>query len=124
VAYDRTEVAVGETIKAKATVSNGAAKAVSMVMLELPVPAGFALVADDLDKLVNEGRIDKFQLTPRGAVVYLRSAEPNKPLELAYRLRATSPARVSVAGARVYAYYDPHNEGRSDAIAMTVTENK
>jgi uncharacterized protein YfaS (alpha-2-macroglobulin family) len=123
-AYDRTEVAVGEAIKAKATVSNRGAKTVSMVMLELPVPAGFVLVGDDLDKLVNESKIDKFQRTPRGAVVYLRSAEPNKPLELPYRLRATSPAKVAVAGAHVYAYYDPHNEGRSAGLNMTVTEKK
>src|SRR5262249_27979542 len=47
--YDRTQVGVGETLKAKATVRNGSASEVSMVMLELPVPAGFALERDDLD---------------------------------------------------------------------------
>src|SRR5207244_2803312 len=96
VAYDRTQVAVAETIKATATVRNGGTAAVSMVMLELPVPAGFVLITDDLEKLVSEKKIDRFELTPRGALVYLRSVRPGEPFRLEYRLRATTPVKVSV----------------------------
>jgi uncharacterized protein YfaS (alpha-2-macroglobulin family) len=122
--YDRTAVAVGDTVKAKATVKNRSSRDVSMVMLELPVPAGFALVSDDLSALVSEGRVDRFQTTGRGAIVYLRRAESEKPLELSYRLRATTPVKVAVPGARVYAYYDPHNEGHSPGTHLTVTQPK
>ncbi len=101
VAYDRTKVAVGDTIQAKATVRNWGPKTTSMVMLDLPIPAGFALVRDDLESLVNGGTIDKFQVTPRGVVVYLRRVEPARRgigVHLTYRLRATSPVQVAVPG--------------------------
>ncbi|MBI1916994.1 MAG: hypothetical protein HYS12_19980 [Planctomycetes bacterium] len=117
--YDRKQTTVGETIKATATVRNGLASEVSMVMLELPVPAGFALERDDLDAPLRESKIDKFELTQRGAIIYLRSVRPGEPFQLTYRLRATTAAKVTVPGARVYAYYDPHNEGLTSGAHLT-----
>jgi A-macroglobulin TED domain/Alpha-2-macroglobulin family/MG2 domain/A-macroglobulin receptor binding domain/Macroglobulin domain MG3/Alpha-2-macroglobulin bait region domain len=118
--YDGQEHTVGDTMKVRATVRNKDDRSVSMVMVELPVPVGFTLVSDDLENLVSQGKADRFERKAGKAVLYLRSTGPGEALELQYQLRATRPVKVTVAGARVYAYYDPDNEGRSPATHLTV----
>src|SRR5207247_4399798 len=116
VRYDRTDLAVGDTVKATATVTNKMRQSAPMVMLDLPIPAGFAPVAEDFSKLVQAGRIAKFQMNARTVIVYLRSLEPGTPLKLEYGLRATLPVKVTVPAARVYGYYEPPEQGRGAAM--------
>jgi alpha-2-macroglobulin-like protein len=118
---DRAELSVGEVVKATARVSNRAAQPAAMVMLELPLPAGFAAEADDFAALARAGTVARFQVEARRALVYLRDLPPGRPLELTYRLRAAMPAKVAVPGARVYEYYDPDRQGRSPGTRLTVT---
>jgi uncharacterized protein YfaS (alpha-2-macroglobulin family) len=91
-----------------------------MVILDLPVPAGFALDGDDLAELVKAGDIARFQVTPRSAIVYLRDLKPGTPLTLRYQLRATMPVKLTVPPARIYEYYDPARQGSSPAVQLTV----
>ena len=69
--------------------------------------------AAGLQKLVDEGRIAKFQITARTAVVYLRGLKPGEQLEVYCRLRATMPVKVAVPPAAVYEYYNPAIRGES-----------
>jgi uncharacterized protein YfaS (alpha-2-macroglobulin family) len=90
-----------------------------MVVVELPVPAGFAFDAEPLAALLKKQKIEKHQPGGRGVVVYLRGLEAARSLPLAYGLRATLPVRVSVPPARVYEYYDPGRQGSSAAARLT-----
>ncbi len=119
-AYDRTGLTVGDTVTATATVTNRTPRAAPMVMLDLPVPAGFVIAAEDLEALVKSGSVAKFQLTPRQAIVYLRGLQPGKALTLRYRLRSTMPVKVTVPAARVYEYYNPDRQGRTQPQRLTV----
>jgi len=121
-AYDRSELRVNETLKVTATVRNNRSAAAPMVMLDLPIPAGFKITSEDLAKLVEKGTIDRYQITARRAIVYLRQVERGTPLVLEYRLQATMPAKLSVPGAHVYEYYDPKQESRSPATSLTVKQ--
>ncbi len=118
--YDKAELAVDDTVAATATIVNNMSQPAPMVILDLPIPAGFALVADDLAASVASGRIAKYQLTPRSAVVYLRQLEPGKPLTLRYRLRATMPVKVTVQPMRAYEYYNPDTQVTSAPGYLTV----
>ncbi len=118
--YDRTELAVGGAVKATAAVVNRQAVAAPMVMLDLPVPPGFAPQAEDFEALVKKGTIARYQVLPRSVLVYLRGLEAGARLELAYTLRATMPVRVATPGGRVYEYYDPQKQGRSPATRFVV----
>jgi hypothetical protein len=120
VAYDRTELAVGESVHATATATNRAATPAPMVMLELPVPAGFAAANEDFAALVEAQTVAKFQVRPRGVLVYLRDLAPGKPLTLKYRLTATTAAKVTAPAARLYEYYDPDRQGRGAEVCFTV----
>jgi hypothetical protein len=118
--FDRHDMMVGETLTATATVVNNMPLPAPMVMLDLPIPAGFAVQAEDFAKAVREGRIAKFQLTARSVIVYLRGLDPAKPLTLSYRLEATMPVTLTVPGALTYEYYDRSKQGRSPALALAV----
>jgi uncharacterized protein YfaS (alpha-2-macroglobulin family) len=120
VAYDRTELALGDVVKAKATVVNRMQTDAPMVMLDLPVPPGFVAQAEEFEQLVRSGTIARFQVRPRQVLVYLRGLQPGRPLALPYTLRATMPVKAAGAGARVYEYYDPQKQGRSRAVRFTV----
>ncbi|HEV3078950.1 MAG TPA: alpha-2-macroglobulin family protein, partial [Gemmataceae bacterium] len=124
ISYDRTELAVGSTVTATATVLNRMDQAAPMVILDLPIPPGFAIDADDLAGLVTKGTIAKYQLNPRSALIYLRELEPGKPLTLAYHLRATMPVKVTASAARAYEYYDTQKQGLSKPAKFTVSALK
>ncbi|MFI5379009.1 MAG: MG2 domain-containing protein [Tepidisphaerales bacterium] len=116
--YDKTDIEVGQTMTARLTITNRMTQTAPMVMLDLPIPAGFAVETDDLQKLVSSGVAARYQLTPRTVIVYLRSLRPDAPLQAAYRLKATMPVQITVPPARVYEYYDPQRQGTSAPQAL------
>jgi uncharacterized protein YfaS (alpha-2-macroglobulin family) len=120
VAYDSKSLSVNETVEVTATVANNMPVVVPMVIVDLPIPAGFRIDATTLDELVSTKTIAKYQLTPRSAVIYLRELKPAQKLELPYRLEATMPVKLTVPGGTVYEYYNPENRGRGTAATMQV----
>ncbi len=119
-AYDRTELAVNDTMQATARAVNRMKSPAPMVMLDLPVPAGFKPSADDFTNLVEQGTIAKFQVRPRQVLVYLRDLQPGKPLQLRYGLTAKMPLKITIPGAKIYEYYDPDKKGSSPDMKISV----
>src|SRR5205085_1270375 len=74
----------------------------------------------DLTARLKPGRIGRFQVRPRGVLVYLRELEPGKPLELEYSLRATMPVDAAVPAAAAWEYYDPARRGEAKPGRVTV----
>jgi uncharacterized protein YfaS (alpha-2-macroglobulin family) len=120
--YDREKLKVGEVVTAVATVANQTKESAPMIIVEVPIPAGFTLVHDSFSKLVKDGRIDKFEVQPLAGLVYLRGLPAGKSLELTYNLRAAMPAQVAIPAARAYEYYNPDREGRSKEASLTVVD--
>ncbi len=119
--YDRTELAVGEQVQATARVKNQTAAA-PMVMVELPIPPGFAPSADDFAALVKPGgKVAKYQVGPRSVLLYLTGLGKGETLTATYHLRATTPVKAAAAGARAYEYYDPDVRGSSAGTRFMVT---
>jgi A-macroglobulin TED domain/Alpha-2-macroglobulin family/MG2 domain/A-macroglobulin receptor binding domain/Macroglobulin domain MG3/Alpha-2-macroglobulin bait region domain len=120
--YDRTDLIVGDSATATATIVNNMSNTAPMVILDLPIPAGFRIDPIALDQLVQAGTIAKYQINPRSAVVYLRSLESGSPLVLEYRLTATMPVKLTVPPARVYEYYNPDAMGSGKPASFRVTQ--
>ncbi len=118
ISYDRQRLDVDETVTATAAVINNMDAAAPMVILDLPIPGGFAIDPGELDELVGSQKIAKYQITARQAIVYLRRLDPGHSLELRYRLRATMPVKVTVPDAQVYEYYDPGKRGKGGATRL------
>ena len=119
-AYDKTTMAVNDTVKVTATAVNRMPNPAPMVILDLPIPAGFAIEAEDLARLVASNTIDRYQTSPLRAIVYLRQLKPDQPLELSYRLRATMPVQVAAPPARVYEYYNPDRHATGGAATLEI----
>jgi alpha-2-macroglobulin-like protein len=122
VKYDREKLRVGETVTATATAVNRTKEPAPMVLVELPIPAGFSMDADSFAKLIKEGRIAKYEIQPTAVLVYLRELPAGGSLQWAYGLRAEMPAQVAVPAARAYEYYNPDREGRSTEARLIVVE--
>jgi uncharacterized protein YfaS (alpha-2-macroglobulin family) len=118
--YDRTDLTVGQTITATATIVNHMPATAPMILLDLPLPAGFSTDATEFENMVKAGQIAKYQITPRSVIVYLRALAPDQPMSLQYRLTATMPVKISVPAASVYEYYDPTRRAESSTTAMVV----
>jgi uncharacterized protein YfaS (alpha-2-macroglobulin family) len=123
ITYDRQRLNVDDTLAAVATVVNNMGEAAPMVILDLPVPGGFAIESGELDELVGSQRIARYQITARKAIVYLRRLEPGESLELRYRLRATMPVKVVVPEAEAYEYYNPARRGKGRATRLEAVES-
>jgi uncharacterized protein YfaS (alpha-2-macroglobulin family) len=121
VAYDRTRLAVDDRVTCTASIKNNLPAAAPMVIVDLPIPGGFTIERGELDELVGSGKIAKYQITPRKAIVYLRQLAPGSALELRYRLRATMPVKVGVPPVEAYHYYDPARRGDGGAASLEVT---
>ncbi len=119
--YDRQRLNVDDTVTAVATVTNNMSEPAPMVIVDLPIPGGFAIDPGELDELVGSQKIARYQITARQAIVYLRQLSPGEKLALRYRLRATMPVKVAVPDARVYEYYDPDKKASGGAVQLEAT---
>ncbi len=119
--YDRARLTVDDRVTCVANVVNNLPETAPMVIVDLPIPGGFTIEPGELAELVGSGKIAKYQITPRKAIVYLRELAPAKPLELRYRLRATMPVKVAVPPAQAYHYYDPDKRGTGGEFNLEAT---
>ena len=113
VAYDRTRLAQDDIATATATIKNNLPKTANMVMVDLGIPPGFDLLAEDLQDYQaktagqKSGRLEKFSLTATQAILYFNAFAPGDTITLRFRLRAKYPIRARTFLSKVYEYYDP-----------------
>jgi A-macroglobulin receptor binding domain len=97
-----------------------------MVMVDLGIPPGFDLLAEDFEAYQQQsrsrtsGRLEKFSLTPTQAILYFDSIAPGETLTLPYRLRAKYPIRAKTFASRVYEYYDPSVHAEAPPVELRV----
>jgi hypothetical protein len=107
VAYDKTELAVSDIVGCKVTVTNNRPATAKMVIVDLGLPPGFTVLAEDLNDLVEKKAMEKYSLTGRQIIVYLREVPSDQPVILKYRLMARFPIKAKAAKSVAYEYYDP-----------------
>jgi uncharacterized protein YfaS (alpha-2-macroglobulin family) len=118
--YDRQQLPLNGTLTATATVENKADRTAPMILVELPIPAGFALETESFARLVDSGAIAKFQIGARTATVYLRGINGKTVVTLQYRMQATMPAALTIPPAVAYEYYNAEKRAMSRATQIVV----
>jgi hypothetical protein len=126
VTYDRTEIAVDDTVVAKVWVRLNQPGAARMVILDLGIPPGFEVLTEDLNALIavsaeQETRVERYDLTGRQIILYLDNLSSERSLRLRYRLRARFPLRAKTADYRAYDYYNPEITASQAPTEMEVT---
>jgi uncharacterized protein YfaS (alpha-2-macroglobulin family) len=122
VAYDRTELAVNDTVTVDVGVRLNQAGVVKMALIDLGLPPGFTVLTEDLTRLVEQGVIARYELTGRQIIIYLEDFSGEQPLNFRYRLRARFPMRAQTPPSSVYDYYNPSEQTTEAPLQVMVTE--
>ena len=120
VTYDRKSLRTDDMVTAQVTVVNNDPRECNMVVVDLGVPPGFEVQAEDLQQFVDKGVIQKYTIAARQIIVYLDKLASRKPLELSYRLRAKFPIKAATPASRAYRYYNPEIGATAKPVELTV----
>lgn len=118
--YDKTQLAVNDVVTAKVTVKNNMPGQTEMTIVDLGVPPGFQVERADLDKLVADKKISRYDVPGRQVILYFESIAGNATLEFEYGLRARFPLKAQTPASRVYAYYNTELGATATPITLEV----
>ena len=120
VSYDRTTLAVNDEITARARITLNRDLQALLVLVDLGVPPGFAVETDDLERLVEKGVIQRYELTGRQIILYIENMQPMMPVDVTYRLRAKYPIKAKVPASSAYDYYNPDTQDSQAPVEFVV----
>jgi uncharacterized protein YfaS (alpha-2-macroglobulin family) len=127
VAYDRTQLTVDDTVAVNVTVTLNTPGSADQALIDLGVPPGFAVQTADLDVLVAQSQgqgagatIERYELTGRQVLVYLRNLRSGEPLAFQYHLQARFPLTAQTPASQVYDYYNPGVAGQAAPQQLVV----
>jgi hypothetical protein len=131
VTYDRTNINVNDTATVSVTVSlNQAGGRADSALIDLGVPPGFVVQAEDLDALVARDKdrpkdftgptMQRYELTGRQVLVYLSNLSNGQPYRFSYRLTAKFPLVAQTPASTAYDYYNPDVSGEAVPQLLTV----
>lgn len=130
--YDRTELAVDETVQVNVRVALNSPGTAQSVLVDLGLPPGFSVQNEDLDALVSEYNqqakdsgqpgIERYELTGRQILVYVVNLSNEHPLVFSYRLRAKFPLRAQTPASSAYDYYNPSASSQAAPVLLVVDQ--
>ena len=120
VAYDKTQLAVNDLATATVKVTNHRPAAAQMIIVDLGIPPGFQVMTSDLEALVEQKVIQKYEMTGRQVIIYFEEIGANATLEFSYKIRAKFPLRAQTPESRVYEYYNPEIGNAAAPEELTV----
>jgi len=120
VAYDRTTLAKDDVVGVTVKVSSNLPGVAQMGLIDVAVPPGFEVLAEDLERAVADKLLQRFTLAGRQIILYVDKLDPAAPFVLRYRVRARFPVKASTGATKVYEYYDPAHVGLAAPGALRV----
>jgi hypothetical protein len=130
VRYDRTDIQVDDTVRVDVTAKLNIEGTAKMVVLDLGIPPGFEVQAEDLSARVQQdlqkgeeypgATVKRFDLTGRQIIVYLENLSYGEPISFHYGLWAKYPLRVKTPASTAYDYYNPEQVGVAQPEVVAV----
>ena len=120
VSYDKTKLAVNDLVTATVTVKNNLPGQTEMTIVDLGVPPGFQVERSDLEKLVTEKQISRYDVAGRQIILYFEEIKGNATLTMSYGLRAKFPLKAQTPPSKVYAYYNTEMEATAAPVTLEV----
>ena len=92
-----------------------------MVIADLGIPPGFTVEPSAFEKMVADGRIDRYSQTARQITLYFGRVKPGAVETFGYELHPKYPIRVKTPKSEAYEYYTPDRraEARPQQIEVT-----
>ncbi len=124
VTYDKTTLAVNDTVTATVDIENISAETQSVILANIGVPPGFDLIVDKLDTLLaQEGTfLQKYETTDRQIILYINQITAGQTVSLSYDLLARFPIEGNTGESSVNPYYAPEDKDQAEGQVLTVTE--
>jgi uncharacterized protein YfaS (alpha-2-macroglobulin family) len=128
VKYDRTKLEQDDIASATVTVKNNLRQSANMVMIDLGIPPGFEVLAEDFQDLIGAnvndkfGHLTKFTVTAKQATLYLDGLRAGQSMTIKYRLKAKYPIKAKTFASKVYEYYNPAVGSTSQPVDISVIE--
>jgi hypothetical protein len=130
-AYDRTELAVNDTVGVNVSLSlNQVGGKAESALIDLGIPPGFTVQVEDLQAQIRRfdefgpeyggATIERYELTGRQILVYVQNLSGGSPLEFNYRLKARFPLTVQSPASSAYDYYNPQVAGEAQPVILNV----
>ncbi len=103
-----TKVRLGQEIPVEVTVKGTRRDGFGAPMIaRVGMPATIRLVQRDLEALVADGRIDRFEIHDREAVLYLDAPSQDEPFRATLRARAETAGTARAPASEAFEYYRP-----------------
>ncbi len=118
--YDTVKLSADDILTSRVKVHYNMPGTANMVIVDLGIPPGFELERDAFDSMVEEGRIERYSVTPGQVILYFREIRNEEPVDFAYELRAMYPLRVQAPSSSVYAYYEPSLRDETAPVLLSV----
>ena len=119
--YDRTTLRVNDVITAKVNAAYHGEGFVNNAIIDLGIPPGFSVISEDLQKAVEKGTIEKYDVTGRQIIIYLRFLD-NEGISLEYGLKAKYPIKAKTPKSSVYDYYNPDLRDETEPVEFNVEQ--
>jgi alpha-2-macroglobulin-like protein len=119
--YDRTELAVGETITATVDVMLERPGVVPLAVLELGLPPGLEIVEQQWQAMVDSGVLAGYRRDGGQVIVHLADLSAEEPVRLAYQLRAAFPLSVRTLPTRAYDAANPTKVAVREPVRIQVS---
>ncbi len=117
--YDKQNLKMNDLVKVSLEVKSLPETVAEMVVVDLGIPSGFSPLPAEWEELVKDGIIKRYEFTGKQIIAYFDRIT-SEPVKFEYHLRADYPLKISGAGARIYEYYNPDNEGYVSPVSIEV----
>jgi uncharacterized protein YfaS (alpha-2-macroglobulin family) len=123
VSYDRSTLAVDDTIGVQAEVTFNQSGAAQWVIVDLGVPPGFNVLTEDLDELIAQSaslktHIKRYEMTGRSVILYLENMTGT--IRFNYRMKARLAVKAQTPASTVYDYYNPEVRSVQQPVQVVV----
>jgi CD109 antigen len=120
VTYDANHVDIDDIVNVTAVVRYfGPLWDSGMMIVDVGVPTGFALVPESLDALVESGTVSKTEVAGRKVVLYVDGLTNGEQRAFTFLVKARFPVQAVIPDSKAYLYYEP--EVRAEAAGTSIT---
>jgi len=107
VEYRTAGIAVDDILEVRVRLLYGGYKErTGMVIADIGVPTGFAVVRVSTDALIENGIVSRIEIAGRKVIFYLDSLLQNEAFEFSFEMLALYPVRAEGPISQAYEYYD------------------
>jgi hypothetical protein len=119
--YDKTTLKVNDIVTANVNAVYHGEGFVNNAIIDVGIPPGFSVISSELQKMVEQGTIEKYDVTGRQIIIYTRFLD-QEGINIEYGLKAKYPIKAKTTKSAVYDYYNPDVRDEVEPVEIEVKQ--